>query len=221
MDTNFWIARWQQNQIGFHQEEFNAHLQAYWGKLGLTPGATIFVPLCGKSRDMLWLLAQGYKVVGVEISPKAVQDFFTENQLKPAVNKSGRFDCWQAGELTLLCGNYFDLTTHMLLHCDGVYDRAALIALPPDMRQQYLRHFEVIVPKNAPILLITLEYDQSAMSGPPFSVTTAEVNLLYGSHYAIEPLFSADVISENARFQNAGLKRLEEHVFKLVTKSEG
>ena len=218
MDPNFWIERWQQNRIGFHQEEINTHLQNYWDKLSLAPGATIFVPLCGKSRDMLWLLAQGYTVVGVEISPKAVQDFFTENQLEPTVIMQGKFQRWQAGELTLLCGNYFDLIPYDLLQCNGVYDRAALIALPPDMRQKYIHHFEQIIPANSTILLITLEYEQTAMQGPPFSVTEEEVNLLYSEHYAIEPLFAADVISENARFQNEGLDRLEERVFKLVRK---
>jgi len=80
MDPQFWHERWQRNETGWHQREINAHLQDFWPQLQQPAGGRVLVPLCGKSRDLLWLRAQGHAVLGVEISPIAVREFFAENE---------------------------------------------------------------------------------------------------------------------------------------------
>ncbi len=219
MELDFWIKRWQQNQIGFHQDEINTHLQEFWGNLKLQPGATIFVPLCGKSRDLLWLLSQGYKVLGIEISPTAIRDFFNENKLSPTTSQHGKFECWQFENLSMFCGDFFDLTAEDLKNCKAVYDRAALIALPAHMRKKYVQHTNRIMPAGSTSLLITLEYEQTEMEGPPFSVAKDEVVRLYDSDFKVESLFSADILAESPQFQARGLSALDEKVYKLTAKN--
>lgn len=216
VDTNFWHTRWEKDEIAFHQLNINLHLQTFWQRLA--PSQTegcVFVPLCGKSRDMVWLAQQGYAVLGVELSPVAVQSFFTENGLMPHVHQVGAFQIWQADLFTLLCGDFFALDRALLKDVMGVYDRASLIALPPDMRKGYVEHLGNILPSPAPLLLVTLEYAQGAMKGPPFSVTEAEVRALYGAHYTIERLYVHDALSDNARFREKGLSYLTEKVYHL------
>jgi len=116
MEIEFWHQRWMKNQIGFHQQEINSHLQEFWQQLNLPDEAPVFVPLCGKSRDMLWLRARGHPVLGVEISPIAVRDFFAENDLTPDVIRDGAFERWESDGLTILCGDFFDLDSDSLSH---------------------------------------------------------------------------------------------------------
>ncbi len=215
MKAEFWLERWQRKEIGFHQDEINAHLQEYWGGLQLPAGGEVFVPLCGKSRDMLWLRAQGHRVLGVELSPLAVEDFFLENELKPQVRSHGAFDSWSCDGVTLLCGDFFELTADDLKHVTGIYDRASLVALPPEMRAQYAGHLQRILPEHAPMLLVTMDYAQAEMSGPPFAVGATEVRELYAAHYGIEPLYTHDVLAENPRFRERGVTRLDEVVYRL------
>lgn len=216
MDPAFWLERWQQNQIGFHQAEINAHLQDFWGVLALPHGSSVFVPLCGKSRDMLWLRAQGHPVLGVEISPIAVNDFFRENGLVPQRRHEGAFERCTADGLEILCGDFFALTSGELAAVAGVYDRASLIALPAEMRARYARHLQHILPAAAEILLITVEYPQAQMDGPPFCVHQAEVEQLYRERYAVTVLYAKDVLAENARFRERGLSALVEKVYRLT-----
>ena len=215
MHESFWLERWQQNQIGFHQDEINAHLQAFWPGLGVPAGAPVFVPLCGKSRDMLWLRAQGHRVLGVELSEIAVRDFFAENGLKAAVTADDRFDRWHSDGLTILRGDFFDLEPDDLADCLGAYDRASLIALPTEMRSRYARRMARLLPAAAPVLLVTLEYPQAQMQGPPFSVHGEEVGRLFGDWYQVESVYRRDILSENPRFREKGLDRLEERVYRL------
>lgn len=168
MKAEFWLERWQRNEIGFHQGEINAHLQEFWGGLQLPAGSEVFVPLCGKSRDLLWLRAQGHRVLGVELSPLAVEDFFLENELKPQVRSHGIFDSWSCDGVTLLCGDFFELEAADLKGVAAVYDRASLVALPPEMRERYAQHLHRILPARVPMLLVTMDYPQAEMSGPPF-----------------------------------------------------
>jgi thiopurine S-methyltransferase len=215
MDPAFWLERWQQNQIGFHQAEISAHLQDFWGALALPRGSSVFVPLCGKSRDMLWLRAQGHGVLGVELSPIAVNDFFRENGLAPQRRHEGFFERCVADDLEILCGDFFALTADQLAGVAGVYDRASLIALPADMRLSYARHLQHILPASAEILLITVEYPQAQMDGPPFCVHQTEVEQLYRERYAVTVLYTKDVLAENARFRERGLSALIEKVYRL------
>jgi thiopurine S-methyltransferase len=215
MKSEFWLERWQQNQIGFHQQQINAHLQEFWPKIEIPNDGTVFVPLCGKSRDMLWLRAQGYKVLGIEISPIAVADFFKENRLDPRITESGPFQRWETDGLSILCGDFFDLQAKDLKHCEGVFDRASLIALPPEMRSRYAKHMMRMLPQAARFLLVTMEYAQEEMAGPPFSVHEDEVRTLYQSCYDICVLFEKDILTENPRFIAQGLSSLLEKVYRL------
>jgi thiopurine S-methyltransferase len=219
MDREFWLDRWQKNLIGFHREEVNPHVLAFWPTLGLGPGSRILVPLCGKSRDMIWLAAQGHRVLGVELSPVAVRDFFAENALSPVVDRVGEFERWSAGEIVLLCGDYFHLATENLADVSGIYDRAALVALPMHMRARYASHLQTLLPAPLPMLLVTMEYPQAEMSGPPFSVGEDEVRALYGARYEIDRLLDEDILAAEARMRERGLTQLREKVFRLRRRS--
>lgn len=186
MKHEFWLERWEQNQIGFHQTEINRYLTGHWAELGLPPGAPVFVPLCGKSLDMLWLREQGYPVLGVELSGKAVSAFFEENDIAAEVSQGERFRIYQAEGLQLLVGDFFALTPEDLGGVRAVYDRASLIALPPALRSDYARHMATLLPAGSHILLVTMEYAEGTLEGPPFSVSEEEVNYLFGRNFAIE-----------------------------------
>lgn len=215
MKTDFWLERWKNNEIGFHQQQINTHLQDYWGRLDLSASERVFVPLCGKSRDMLWLRAQGLQVLGVEISPIAVGDFFAENRLTPQTSSHGQYTRWESDQLVILDGDFFDLTPQALKDIAGVYDRASLIAFPLEMRLTYATHLKSILPVTAEILLVTMEYPQDEMQGPPFSVSEQEVIELYHADYRIECLYQLDILAENPRFRQRGLSRLVEKVYHL------
>lgn len=216
MDHDFWHARWQANEIGFHQTEVNAHLQRYWPRLDIPAGGTVFVPLCGKSRDMLWLASAGYRVVGVEVSPLAVEAFFADNGLKPLRQEESGFSRYTAGEIVILAGDYFSLQAELLGDVAGVYDRASLIALPPEMRKAYAQHMAQLIPADIALLLVTLDYPQSEMEGPPFAISSAAVEQLYAADFDITSFETLDILAENPRFQARGLTRLQEQVYRLV-----
>jgi len=215
MDPQHWLERWENQQIGFHQDRINTHLESFWPQKGIPAGCRVFVPLCGKSLDMLWLRAQGHEVLGVELSRKAVADFFSENSLSATIEKNGRFEHWCCEGLTLLVGNFFDLQAADLAGCSALYDRASLIALPPSMRIDYARHMTAITPAHTVTLLISMEYPQTQMQGPPFSVEEEEVHTLYDASHQVQLLHTMDVLAENPRFRERGLTRLNEKVYRL------
>ncbi|CAA6818100.1 MAG: Thiopurine S-methyltransferase (EC [uncultured Thiotrichaceae bacterium] len=215
MEADFWHERWDKNQIGFHQDTVNSHLQDFWGGLELDGRGKIFVPLCGKSADMLWLRAQGHEVLGIELSALAIKDFFAENDLEPQVSQSGKFERWECDGIVIYQGDFFDLTPDDLAECAGVFDRASLIALPPEMRSAYTKHLKQIVPKQCDVLLVTMEYDQSLAGGPPFSVMESEVREYYEGDYSVTLLRSVDALNEMSRFKKMGMPRLDEKTFLL------
>ncbi len=216
MEPKFWHERWERAEIGFHQQEINLHLQRFWNRLGPRPGQRVFVPLCGKSRDLLWLAGEGYPITGVEISPVAVEAFFQENGLQPHRWQEGSFEVWEQDEIRILLGDFFALEPLHLADVTGVYDRASLIALPPVMRERYVRKLETILPARAGTLLVTLEYDQTLLGGPPFAVGEAEVQALYGLTYEIELLYTRDALSEESRWRERGLTWLLEKAYRLT-----
>jgi thiopurine S-methyltransferase len=215
MQADFWRERWQLNQIGFHQPDTNPYLRTYWNQLDVAAGSPVFVPLCGKSRDMLWLRGQGHPVIGAEISELAVQAFFEENDLDATVSQHGRFNVYEAEGIRLFCGDFFDLTTADLQGARGVYDRASLIALPPEMRLRYARHMRSLLAPGARTLLISFEYPQHEMQGPPFSVDEAQVHEFYAKDCSIRLLHMADILEQEQRFRERGVTRLQEKVFVL------
>lgn len=215
MDPVFWHERWRQNQIGFHQPAVNEHLQRFYPALQLAAGAGVFVPLAGKSLDLLWLRDRGHPVVAVELSPLAVQAFFRENGLSPVSSRAGAFEVCEVERLRFLCGDFFDLSPAALAGVQAVYDRAALIALPPPLRRRYVAHLAQLLPPAASVLLVTLEYPADAMQGPPFSVEEAEVRSLYGDRFDMRVLASVDRLALEPRWREKGVQRLDEKVYLL------
>lgn len=214
-DHQHWLDRWKENRIGFHEPSVNRYLQAYLPRFNLDAGARIFLPLCGKALDMLWLAEQGYEVIGIELSEIALQAFFDENQLEYERIESDRLTIYQSGRIRLLQGDFFDLRRADLDDCALVYDRAALIAMSPSQRPRYYQHMRSIVPATAPMLLITLDYDQAEMAGPPYAVADAEVERGYGDSYALTLLEHNDILDERPRWRQVGLTALSESVFHL------
>ena len=217
MKKDFWLERWEREEIGFHQNEVNPHLCEFWPELNLARGSMVFVPLCGKSRDMLWLRDQGHPVVGVEIVPRAVKAFFAENHLAATQQRRGPFTLWQSEGIKIFQGDFFDLAANDVAGITAVYDRASLIALPPPMRQRYSAHLRAILPGKMNVLLVTMDYPQAEMDGPPFTVTEREVAALYENNFKIEQVCSENILAANPRFQEQGLSRLVEKVYVLRT----
>lgn len=192
MDKEFWINKWQKNELGFHKSEPNPLLIAHLKTLNLHAGSRLFLPLCGKTNDINWLLNQGYKVVGIELAKQAIDELFNELHIQPTITQLKELKLYQAENIDIFLGDFFNLSQQQLQHIDAVYDRAALVALPNSTRKQYSQHLRTIS-KSAKQLLISYEYDQNQIAGPPFAVTNAEIEQLYGSHYQIKLLYSEQV----------------------------
>ena len=215
MHEEFWQARWARNEIGFHLKEVNPHLQACWAQLAVPAGSEVLVPLCGKSLDMPWLAAQGQRVLGIELAAKAVTDFFAEQGLAPAVRADGALQRHEDAGIAVRQGDFFAVEPAQTAGCTAFYDRAALIALPAEMRRRYVAQLQRLLPAGAVGMLVTLDYPQEQMSGPPFAVDDAEVRALYGEGWELELLLCSDALEGNWRFIERGLSRLEERVYRL------
>jgi len=167
MDATFLHERWQKKETAFHQGAVNDLLQQFWARLGLKAGSKVFVPLCGKSVDMAWLAEQGHRVVAAELSQIAIDDFFAERGLTPAVATHAGFTVKSDSPFELWCGDFFDLPPSALAGISGVYDRASLVAFPAAMQGRYAAKLKDLTPARAPLLLITLDYDQAQMGAHP------------------------------------------------------
>lgn len=192
MDPGFWHQRWEKKEIAFHEGKPNTFLVKYFKDLSLPKGRRIFVPLCGKTRDLSWLLSNGYRVAGAELSQLAIEELFIDLGLQPDISEVGQLHQWSAQNIDIFVGDIFALSRQLLGAVDGVYDRAALVALPEQMRTRYTAHLTEIT-HRAPQLLITYEYDQRVMDGPPFSVSNEEVVRQYSGSYEMTLLVSSDV----------------------------
>ena len=218
MESEFWHRKWHENQIGFHQEKVNSRLIKHWSSLDLGNKGKVLVPLCGRSEDMLWLADQGHEVLGVELSALACEDFFRLHAVTPEVSAVDGFTVYHHDNIALWAGDFFSLTIEHVQDVVAVYDRAALIALPAEMRSQYAEHLASILPANTETLLITMKYDQQKMKGPPFSVSQEEVKQLYSDGFVIDQLaesFGPDIVGN---LKQRGLDTLEETVFRLTGK---
>lgn len=216
MDTEFWLARWQRGETGFHLDRINPWLQRQLPALNLTPGAAVFLPLCGKSLDLGFLADAGYRVTGAELSPLAVESVFRARTVTPTVREVDGFTLYEHDNLRVFCGDFFRLTPDLLGPVSAVFDRAALIALPPDMRRSYAQHLNALLPARAHVLLLGFEYPQTEMNGPPFSVPQAEIRTLFGPHFDIAALGRIDLLAQEHRFRERGLSRLDETCWLLV-----
>ncbi|MBR9871852.1 MAG: thiopurine S-methyltransferase [Gammaproteobacteria bacterium] len=217
MEHEFWHERWAKEQIGFHEGTVNQYLHDHWPELAGSGTDAVFVPLCGKAHDMWWLHDRGHPIIGVELSDVACKDFFEEAGEKAMVSPGEPFTTFTHGNLQLWCGDFFQLVPQDLKHIRLVYDRAALIALPPEMRKDYVNHLTAVTPDNTTILLITLDYDNNEMKGPPFSVSDDEVHQLFSEDYSITRIHKQDMAHDSPFAKRKGLsKGATESVFKLT-----
>lgn len=219
MDREFWLKRWQANEIGFHQNEPQAPLMRNWTKLNVPKAATVFVPLAGKSLDMVWFAEQGHKVLANELSRLAVETFFTERGLKPSIREHENFLIYSAGVYEIWCGDFFLLQAEMIATAAAVYDRAALVAMPPEKQDAYVRKLAALVQPGTPALLIGLDYDQGEIAGPPFAIPQTRVRELLEHDFSVEVLETRDGLARSAHLKNRGVTRLEETAYLLRRKS--
>lgn len=216
MEHEFWHKRWANQEIGFHEGTVNQFLRDHWSQMVNNHDDGVLVPLCGKAHDMWWLNDLGHPVMGVELSDIACKDFFAESEEKATVHPGEPFNKYCHDTLELWCGDFFQLVPDDLKNVRLVYDRAALIALPPAMRKSYVEHLTAILPEGSHILLITLDYNSEEMQGPPFNVSDTEVRALYGEDYDVEQLLKQDMARDNPFAKRRGLRSgATESVFRL------
>ena len=192
MEADFWHQKWEKDEIGFHRSETNPFLVAHFDKLDLAEGSRVFLPLCGKTRDFAWLLASGYRVVGAELSEVAIQCLFKDLRVEPTISRLDQLSHYSAKNIDIFVGNIFNMSAKLLGIIDAVYDRAALVALPTSMRNAYASHL-IQITQAAPQLLITFEYDQRLIDGPPFSINEEEVRHHYAATYQLKPVERKEV----------------------------
>lgn len=184
----FWLDQWQENNIPFNQTEPNPRLQKYFPQLNLKPGATIFLPLCGKSIDLIWLVEQGYRVVGVELSEIACRDFFAENDLNFEETSIADFKCFKAAKITIYCGDIFKLTKQILGPVEAVYDRGGLVVFPEKIRKQYAKLMGDLTNHGCQILLQTVLHNVKDYDNYPFMVPENEIYEIYDAAFKTEKI---------------------------------
>lgn len=220
MEIAFWLERWSRGETGFHQHHINPYLGYYYGEMGppveKRSELRVFVPLCGKSNDLWWLQQNGYESVGVECSELAVEQFFTEQQLNFSKMNTESHVSYKADKLEILLGDFFALQAEHIGNITDIYDRASLIALPKEMRMQYVNKITELQKPGTRTLLITLTYPGNEMDGPPFSVSENEVNELYRDNFKVEKLAAKSILEDEPRFKERGLTSLMETAYKLT-----
>ncbi|TQV75589.1 thiopurine S-methyltransferase [Aliikangiella marina] len=207
MDKSFWLDKWEKQEIGFHLAQVHPLLKKYYQTV-FSQADGVFVPLCGKTTDLTFLLNQGKYVLGCELSEKAVAAYFQEHRLEIKKQQLGEFVEYQNDHLSLLVGDFFKLSAAQLVGCQAIYDRAALIALPESMRKQYVAHLTNLMP-HASLLLVTLEYPQPQMAGPPFSVEKKEIDSLF-AFAEVNSVYTNNIIEKEPKFAARGLSYLNE-----------
>ncbi len=215
MDPEFWLERWQANETGFHQDKVQPALVKHWSTLDLAKNARVFVPLAGKSIDMEWLAVQGHHVIGSELSELAIDAFFSERGLSPGVETAGAFTVKRSGPYEMWCGDFFALPRETLAGVTAAYDRAALVAMPPDMQARYAQKFADLMPAGSRTLLMGLDYDQNEMKGPPFAIARDAINVLFQDRFDIALMEARDGPTKAEHLAKRGITRLEEASYLL------
>jgi thiopurine S-methyltransferase len=216
VQPDFWLNRWRAAQIGFHQAAVDRHLKAYWPLLKLPLDSPVFVPLCGKSLDLMWLRERGHSVTGVELSPVALESFVMEHGIPARRRVLADFDAYEADGFTLYCGDCFKLTPEQLGDTSAVYDRAALISWTPEARQTYVKKLTSLTSPGTQTLLIAVEYPSEQMQGPPFPLTRDTIENLYAGHYSIEELARHEILELEPRLKARGLTELREVCYRMT-----
>ena len=212
-DRDSWIARWRVSRIQFHVDKVNPILGRYVDRLLPEEFGRVFVPLCGKSLDLGWLVKQGHEVVGIELVETAVEDLFNGIRGGATVSPQGKFQSWQSSGLEVLVGDLFELDAKVSGKFDAIWDRAAFVALRPSDRDRYAPHLQKFLRPNGRILLSTISYDGSTMEGPPFSVSATEVNRRFGNSLSVEKLEESINTDPNQCFTENGIDRVLEEVW--------
>lgn len=216
MEISYWQSRWRNDKTGWHMDKVYPLLKKYWPELDLEPNASVLVPLCGKTLDIDWLAKLGHRVVGVDISEKAIRTVINRNNLDVTRSTKGSFSVFRSQNIELWCGDFMKLRKSLIPANDVVYDKAALIALPPDQRTAYTQHIQALTQPHTQILLNCFEYDQQEMTGPPFSVHEDELHRLYGSQFTITLLHNQSILDDMRRFQQRGLRSYLNEKFYLL-----
>ncbi|MFT5893181.1 MAG: thiopurine S-methyltransferase [bacterium] len=217
MEASHWHKAWSENRIGFHQKNVNKRMVRHWPSLKLSPGTQVFVPLCGKSTDMLWIAEHGHPVLGVELSAKAAVAFFIDNEIEYEVSERDGFEIY-AGEhsavaIEIWVGDFFDLSQDHLALCGAYYDRAAMIAMDTSLRAAYSSHMSALMRSGSRALLLVISYDQEKMKGPPFSVTDENVRKLLTEAFDICELEHYSGAQRLGNLADRGLETLDEWIY--------
>jgi len=210
-----WLEFWANNETNWHSDVVTQELEKYLGLLKLESGDTVFVPLCGKSLDMIYMLNRGFSVIGVEVSEIGIKQFFHENGLDFTISQVGEFDLYSAKNIEIYCGDFFSLTSKHLCGVKAVFDRKSLIALDRNLRQKYVKHLNDIISLGVRILLITLHYPQHQMSGPPFSVDKSEVESLFSMAFNYQELKPFQDIENGSKLARSGVDYIENAAYCL------
>ncbi|NKF49417.1 thiopurine S-methyltransferase [Shewanella sp. WXL01] len=219
MEPSFWHQKWDNQQIGFHLPEVNPYLIKLWSQLKLPANSAVFVPLCGKTLDMCYLAEQGHDVIGCELNQTAVEHFFSDNDLTASVESVGELQHYSCEQISLYQGDIYSLPASVTQSIGGFYDRAALIAWPDEMRADYAKKLAELIPAGVSGLLVTLDYPQAALQGPPFAVSPDWIEQHLTEYFDVELLSCDDVLEDNARFKNKNVPWLNEATYKLTRKS--
>jgi len=210
-----WLEFWANNETNWHSDVVTQELEKYLGLLKLESGDTVFVPLCGKSLDMIYMLNRGFSVIGVEVSEIGIKQFFHENGLDFTISQVGEFNLYSAKNIEIYCGDFFSLTSKHLCGVKAVFDRKSLIALDRNLRQKYVKHLNDIISLGVRILLITLHYPKHQMSGPPFSVDKSEVESLFSMAFNYQELKPFQDIENGLKLASAGVDYIENAAYCL------
>jgi thiopurine S-methyltransferase len=214
MERSFWLERWQKGEIGFHREAPNAHLVEDCDWLTKGTSARVLVPLCGKTVDMRYLDERGCSVVGVELAEKAAEDFFREQGLTASRTLDGSAIRYESGRTEILVGDFFEREPSELGTFDAIFDRAAMVALPPELRARYVAHLANFLAPGGRLLLVTFVYD-GTMQGPPFSVPEADVRAAYEAIASVKLVRDLDIFADSPRFQERGATFIREQVWHI------
>ena len=210
MHHDFWHERWRTGQTGFHQQSVHPFLERWWPRLGVPSDAHVYVPLCGKSLDMAWLANRGHAIIGSELSRVAIEEFFAGQSLEPALSRRAGFTLHAAGAFEIYEGDALALTPAITGSLHAFYDRAALVALPPEMRDPYASSLATLLPRGTRGLLVSFEYPQEMKGGPPFSVETDEIRQLCAGRFTAKELERVDILAQSPKFAEFGIPALHE-----------
>jgi len=208
---NQWESRWKEGRIGFHLTEVNSYLIRHCNQILNKTSEKILVPLCGKTLDICWLSKRTKKVVGVELVRKAVENFFEENNINYRVHQVQKFNLFKNDNVEIYQGDFFDLTVPNIGQFFAIYDRASIVSMDFLSRERYVEHLMSFLFEGGKILLITLDYDQNQMIGPPYSVSAQEIEKLFSKYGTVELLETCDVIDD--RLRSKGLESILERVY--------